>query len=114
MKVQPISNYYAQNNKYNRPHFKGQVKLRSEGLNVFDINLLKEKSAEIIEFAKKQKYNYVISKEFKMINVIMEENGREIDKWLVLGYEDKYGNRHVEKIFDTIKSMTENMKSKNL
>ena len=104
MKILAINAYNSQQS------FKGQVKLRSKNLDIFDINLLKEKGGDIAEFAKNQKYDYIISKEFKMLNVTLMEKGRQIDNMIVVGYKDKEGNRNIERVFDTIKLITKTNK----
>ena len=93
--------------------FNGQFKLNPQNMDIFDLDLLKYKSGDIVDFVQKQEYDYTVSKAFNEMYVAIEKNGKQIDEYMVEGYKDKHGTRSLERIFDTIKIITKNIIDRN-
>ena len=108
MQVQAINTFN------NQQTFKGQFKLNPQNMDIFDLNLLKYKSEDIVDFVQKQKYDYTVSKAFNEMYVAIEEKGKQIDEYMVEKYKDRNGNRSLERIFDTIKKITKDTIDKNI
>ena len=100
MKILPINNN-------NNIKFEGQLKLNTRNMDIIDINLFKYHSSDICEFVQKQKYDYKIEKAFNQIHVLLEENGKNLNEQLVIDYVDGNGHKHLKKVLDAIKSVTE-------
>ena len=75
MQVQAVNIY---NNKQT---FNGQFKLNPKNMDIFDLNLLKYKSRDIVDFVQKQKYDYTVSKAFNEMYVAIQEKGKQINEY---------------------------------
>ena len=100
MKVLPI------NNVNNNTKFQGQLKLNTSNMDIIDLNLFQYHSGDICEYVKQQKYDYTIEKAFNQIHVFLEEKGKNIAERVVTDYTDGNGYKHLNKVFDAIKSVT--------
>ena len=100
MRILPINNN-------NNIKFDGQLKLNTRNMDIIDVNLFKYHSSDICEFVQKQKYDYKIEKAFNQIHVLLEENGKNLNEQLVIDYVDGNGHKHLKKVLEAIKSVTE-------